>query len=155
MKLTTEQRKEIAQALYSINRHAKTALNKQPLYQLKKETLEKLIRFGYAKKIGLHFSENPQKSKQHSTTLVEVQDYLFHLPASPEDKELPHLGKLDFTYTNPSTPMNLTVAKEVLAKYLKLHMPAAEKREKPRYQSLQSTPSPSEYRRSQKNPHKK
>lgn len=155
MKLSDSQCKEIAQALYSINRHVKTALNKKPLYQLKKEALEKLIHFGYAKKIGLHFSENPKKSKQHSITLVEVQDYLFHLPVSPKDKELPHLGKLDFTYTNPSTHMNLTAAKEVIAKYMHLQVPITESKVKPRYQSLLSTPSPSEYRRLQRNPHKK
>ncbi|MFC4353671.1 YkyB family protein [Chryseomicrobium palamuruense] len=155
MKLTKSQCIEIAQALYSINRHAKTALDKKPLYQAKKETLEKLIDSGYAKKIGLHFSENPSNSKQHSTTLVEFHGYLFHLPVTPEDKQLPHLGKLDFSYANPSTYMNLTTAKRIIAKYVHVYFQSSQTGKKPRFQSLTSTPSPSEYRRSQKNPYKK
>lgn len=155
MKLTDSQCSEIAQALYSINRHAKTALDKKPLYQLKKETLENLIRSGYAQKMGLHFSENPTKSKQHSTTLVEFNNYLFHLPVAPQDKNLPHLGKLDFSYTNPSTHMNLTSAKEIIAKHMNIRIPTVKTNVKPRFQSLTSTPSPSEYRRMQKNPYKK
>lgn len=155
MKLTTYQQQKLASALYTINRHVKTASDKKPLYGLKKESLDQLIRLGYASKKGLHFSDNPKQSKQHSTTLVEFGEYLFHLPVAPEDKMLPHLGKLDYTYANPQAKMSLQMAKTELENFLQRKKPT-ERPKQPitRYKPLASTPSPSEYRRSQKNPYK-
>ena len=61
----------LSQALFIVNRHAKTAPNPKFLYKLKHESLKKLIEEGKAKKVGLHFSENPRNSKQQSDVLVE------------------------------------------------------------------------------------
>ncbi|WP_342525969.1 YkyB family protein [Chryseomicrobium sp. FSL W7-1435] len=157
MTISKQKQTQLAQALYTVNRHVKTAQDKKPLYQLKKDTLIKLIELGYAKKTGLHFSENPTRSKQHSTTLVEFDSYLFHLPSSPEDKKLPHLGKLDFDYSNPASKMSLQHAKKELESFLGLQVvsPQVKKKTVPAfYTSLSTTPSPSEYRRAQKNPFK-
>lgn len=157
MKLTTEQCSQIAQAIYTVNRHVKTALDKKPLYQLKKDALLQLVQQGYAKKIGLHFSDNPTRSQQSSSTLIEFQNYCFHLPITAEDKHLPHLGQLDQRYANPPAKMSLFQAKQLLTDYTQSiskskKTPASKT---PIYSGLSYTPSPSEYRRQQQNPHKK
>ncbi|WHT46877.1 YkyB family protein [Sporosarcina thermotolerans] len=69
--------RQIAIAIYTVNRHAKTAPNNRVLYELKNSSIRKLLRLGYAQKIGLHFIENPQLSKQSSTVLVKCGDFLF------------------------------------------------------------------------------
>ncbi|MHA6252039.1 YkyB family protein [Oceanobacillus sp. CAU 1775] len=106
---------EIAQAIFTVNRHAKTAPEPQHLYFVKKEAINKLIKDNDAKKIGLHFSERPKFSNQHSTLLVQVGNYYFHIPPTKEDfKELEHLGSLDKNYRNPQTKMSLSQAKRIL-----------------------------------------
>src|SRR5690625_7865109 len=107
--------KDIARALFTINRHAKTALEPQHLYHIKKETISKLLLEKKAKKIGLHFSDHPQLSNQHSTLLVQVDDYYFHiLPEKKDFEELKHLGALDKSYRKPRTTMSLYHAKRTL-----------------------------------------
>lgn len=109
----------LARAIYTINRHAKTAPEPQHLYYIKKEAINKLLQEKRAKKIGLHFSANPKFSNQHSTLLVQVDDYYFHIPPSKEDfKVLEHLGTLDENYRNPQTKMSLSQAKRIVYKYI-------------------------------------
>ncbi|TYR79858.1 hypothetical protein FZC66_11995 [Priestia megaterium] len=109
---------EVAQAIFTVNRHAKAAPDPKQLYTLKKIALEQLILEGKAKKEGLHFSPNPGKSQQKSDVLVSVGDYFFHMPPKKEDfKELPHLGHLNHQYRNPKTTMSLSHAKRLLSKY--------------------------------------
>jgi hypothetical protein len=67
METTTEQ---IAQALYTINKHAKTAHHPKYLYLLKRKTIEMLLEEGRAEKLGLHYSPNPGLAKQRRDTLV-------------------------------------------------------------------------------------
>ena len=67
----------LSQAIFIVNRHAKTATNPKFLYKLKHESLKKLIEEGKAKKVGLHFSENPRNSQQQSDVLVECGNILF------------------------------------------------------------------------------
>lgn len=111
--------RKIAIAIYTVNRHAKTAPDNKNLYFLKKAALEKLIRSGDAVKIGLHFSENPKYSKQHSTTLVECKDFLFHMIPEKEDfKSLPHLGHQNHTSRNPQERMGLQTARNLLRKFV-------------------------------------
>ncbi len=50
----------LSQAIFTVNRHAKTALNPKYLYILKKNALNKMIQEQKATKIGLHFSRNPK-----------------------------------------------------------------------------------------------
>ncbi|QDP40026.1 YkyB family protein [Radiobacillus deserti] len=110
---------ELARALFVVNKHAKTAPDPKYLYQLKKEAIKKLIEEQAATKIGLHFSDHPKFSHQHSTLLVQIADYYFHIPPSKDDfKTLKHLGKLDQSYRNPKTHMSLSHAKKLLANYL-------------------------------------
>ncbi|RCW71843.1 YkyB family protein [Saliterribacillus persicus] len=109
----------LGQALFIVNRHAKTATNPKKLYQLKKTAIEKLIREKKAKKIGLHFTDNPKHSVQHSTLLVEIDHYYFHVPPTKEDfKELKHLGSLDKNYRNPKVHMSLSKSTQILCNYL-------------------------------------
>lgn len=113
------QLKEIAKALYTINRHAKTAPEPQHLYYIKKETINRLLKEERALKVGLHFSEHPKLSNQHSTLLVQVEQYYFHiLPAKKDFEELEHLGSLDQNYRNPQTKMSLSQAKRVVYRYI-------------------------------------
>ncbi|MBU5595285.1 hypothetical protein KQI76_08975 [Amphibacillus sp. MSJ-3] len=112
---------EIAKAIFIINRHAKTALNPNELYAMKKQAIEKLLINKQARKIGLHFSKQPKFSKQHSTVLVQVGDYYFHIPPSKQDfKNVKHLGELDQNYRNPKTVMSLTQAKKIICRYLNI-----------------------------------
>ncbi|SEN65490.1 YkyB-like protein [Amphibacillus marinus] len=110
---------DIAKAIFVINRHAKTALNPKELYSMKKQVIQKLLEEHQAKKLGLHFSESPKFSRQHSTVLVQVGDYFFHIPPNKQDfKEIKHLGDLDQSYRNPKTKMSLTQAKKIICNYL-------------------------------------
>lgn len=110
---------ELAQALYTVNRHAKTALQPQHLYWIKKQTINKLLQEKHAKKVGLHFSDNPKFSNQHSTLLVKVADYYFHVPPSKVDfQNLEHLGNLDQSFRNPPSKMSLSQAKRIVYQYI-------------------------------------
>src|SRR5699024_3297472 len=107
---------DIAQAIFTVNRHAKTAPDNQYLYALKKEALSIMILQERAQKIGLHFSKNPRKSQQQSSVLVKCGNYYFHMLLKKEDFEnLEHLGQLDESYRNPPSRMNLKMAKEMLS----------------------------------------
>lgn len=108
----------LSQAVFTVNRHAKTATNPKYLYKLKHESLKKLIDEGKAKKVGLHFSENPRNSQQQSDVLVECGNYTFHIPPTKNDfSELPHLGKLDGSIRNPKANLSLSHAKALLQSY--------------------------------------
>lgn len=108
----------LAQAIFTVNRHAKTAPNPKFLYKLKQAALHKLIKEGKAKKVGLHFSSNPKFSQQQSDVLVECGNYSFHLPPSKTDFEhLPHLGKLNSHVRNPKATLSLNQAKKLLMAY--------------------------------------
>lgn len=110
---------EIAKAIFVINRHAKTALKPDELYSMKKQAIEKLLTEKQAKKIGLHFSRQPKFSKQHSTLLVQVDNYFFHIPPKKQDfKNEKHLGDLDQNYRNPKTVMSLKHAKQIICNFL-------------------------------------
>lgn len=110
--------KNLSQAIFTVNRHAKTALDPKFLYRLKKAALNKMIRERKAFKKGLHFSRNPRFSQQQSDVLVECGDYRFHIPPTKEDfRLLPHLGHLDQHSRNPKTHMSLNYAKQLLQQY--------------------------------------
>ena len=108
----------LSQAIFTVNRHAKTAPNPKFLYQLKHDAIKKLLREGKAKKTGLHFSNNPRNSQQQSDVLVVCGDYTFHIPPTKQDfEQLPHLGKLDQSVRNPRASISLTNAKKLLSTY--------------------------------------
>ncbi|MFD3447956.1 YkyB family protein [Microbacteriaceae bacterium 4G12] len=129
---------QLPQAIFVVNRHAKSATNPKYLYWLKKKALEKLINEGKAQKEGLHFSKNPKFSQQQSDVLVRAGDYYFHIPPSKEDFQmLPHLGELNQTYRNPKTKLSLSSAKKLLQQYIGPEALAQEKnltQPKPWYQ---------------------
>ena len=115
---STYKNSEIAKAIFTVNRHAKTATDNQYLYALKKEALHLMIQQNRAQKLGLHFSKNPRKSQQQSSVLVKCGDYYFHmLPRKEDFHTLKHLGDLDETYRNPPSRMNLKHAKELLRSF--------------------------------------
>lgn len=133
---------ELARALYTINRHAKTAPEPKHLYFIKKEAIKKLLAEKKAEKMGLHFSDHPKFSNQHSTLLVKVDNYYFHIPPEKNDfNQLEHLGTLDHSYRNPQTKMSLTQAKKVVYCYIN-YTPKPEKKSRNRkYTSSYYTPS--------------
>lgn len=109
---------DLSQAIYIVNRHAKTAPNPKFLYLLKHEAIKKLLHEGKAKKLGLHFSNNPKNSRQQSDVLVKCGEYTFHIPPEKKDfSELPHLGSLDGLTRNPKAALSLTKAKSLLKSY--------------------------------------
>lgn len=108
----------LSQAIFIVNRHAKTATNPRFLYKLKHESIKKLLVEGKATKMGLHFSENPRFSKQQSDVLVKCGRFTFHIPPTKEDFiDLPHLGKLDSQVRNPKASLSLNTAKLILQTY--------------------------------------
>lgn len=108
----------LAQAIFTVNRHAKTAPNPKYLYKLKHEALKKMISEGKAKKVGLHFSQNPKLCQQQSAVLVVCGNYSFHIPPSKNDmKLLPHLGHLNQNVRNPKSRLSLNQAKKLLQSY--------------------------------------
>ncbi|CQR47849.1 hypothetical protein BN1058_02180 [Paraliobacillus sp. PM-2] len=128
---------QIAKALFVINRHAKTALNPRELYNLKKQAIIELLKNNNAQKIGLHYSDRPKLSRQHSTLLVKVGNYYFHiLPNKQDFKEVKHLGNIDKNFRNPKTKMSLSQAKRIICSYLNIDLP-----EKKRTCSSYYTPS--------------
>ena len=124
----------LSQAIFIVNRHAKTAPNPKYLYKLKYTALQKLITEGKAKKVGLHFSNNPKFSQQQSDVLISCGRYTFHLPPSKNDfAQLPHLGKLDSHVRNPKATLSLTQSKKFLSDYTGLNeeeksLPSAKKK---------------------------
>ncbi|HLR41434.1 MAG TPA: YkyB family protein [Virgibacillus sp.] len=133
---------ELAKAVYTINRHAKTAPEPQHLYHIKKETINRLLRENRAKKVGLHFSDHPKLSNQHSTSLIKVDNYYFHIPPTKEDfKELEHLGTLDQSYRNPKTKMSLSQAKRVVYRYIDWQPEKKRQHARKQYTSSYFTPS--------------
>lgn len=132
---------EVAIAIYTVNRHAKTAPDNKQLYMLKKRSLDKLLSTGNAQKIGLHFVENPKFSKQHSTTLIRCGDFLFHtIPEKDDFKTLPHLGHQDQTARNPQERMGLKAAKDLLTNYVGL--PAITERPKSKLKQRKNVKEP-------------
>ncbi|QFT88666.1 hypothetical protein FIU87_08425 [Bacillus sp. THAF10] len=108
----------LSRAIFTVNRHAKTAPDPKYLYTLKRKALEKLIMEGKATKKGLHFSKNPKNSQQQSDVLIHAGEYFFHIPPTKEDFEkLEHLGELNDYYRNPKANMSLNIAKELLQRY--------------------------------------
>ncbi|GLO65838.1 MULTISPECIES: YkyB family protein [Oceanobacillus] len=133
---------KLAQALFSINKHAKTAPEPKHLYQIKKKAIHQLLKEKKARKIGLHFSDHPKLSSQHSTLLVKVDHYFFHIPPTKEDfKTLEHLGSLDQTYRNPHTKMPLSQAKKLVYQYIGWKPEKKNPSQTRRYQSNYYTPS--------------
>lgn len=142
MDLKDDSLKEIAKALFIINRHAKTAPEPKHLYYIKKEAINKLLKEKKATKMGLHFSDHPKLSNQYSTLLVKVDDYFFHIPPTKEDfKELEHLGSLDQNYRNPQTKMSLSKAKKVIYTYINYKPERKQNGSYRRYKSAYYTPS--------------
>lgn len=136
----------LSQAIFIVNRHAKTAPNPKYLYKLKHDALQKLLKEGKAKKMGLHFSNNPRFSQQQSDVLVVCGKYSFHLPPSKNDFEtLPHLGKLQENIRNPRAQLSLNEAKKLLSSYTGLkeednrNDPPKRKYEKPVFKRLGET----------------
>jgi hypothetical protein len=129
----------LSQAVFIVNRHAKTAINPKFLYKLKQESLKKLIDEGKARKVGLHFSDHPRNSKQQSDVLVECGKYTFHIPPTKSDfQDLPHLGKLDSNVRNPKAHISLNAAKGLLQSYTGIteweNQPSSFRKNQPAYQ---------------------
>ena len=109
---------DLGEAIYSVNRHAKTAPNPKFLYKLKKQTIIKMLEEGKAKKIGLQFSDHPHLSFQQSDVLIQCGRYTFHIPPSKDDfQTLTHLGHLSKEVRNPSSRLSLSKAKKILMSY--------------------------------------
>ncbi|MFJ7932971.1 YkyB family protein [Sporosarcina sp. NPDC096371] len=111
--------RQLAIAIYTVNRHAKTAPDNKQLYTLKKMAIDKLLHSGNAEKVGLHFVDNPKFSKQHSTVLIRCDEFLFHtIPEKEDFNTLPHLGQQDPASRNPQERMSLKAARELLSTYI-------------------------------------
>ncbi|WP_409275397.1 YkyB family protein [Neobacillus sp. SCS-31] len=127
--------KNLSQAIYIVNRHAKTAPDPKFLYLLKHEAIKKLLQEGKARKVGLHFSKHPKNSQQQSDVLVECGDYTFHIPPEKKDfADLPHLGSLDGLVRNPKAALSLTQSKLILKEYTGIKEPQQPSRGKKAYQ---------------------
>src|SRR5699024_10188759 len=96
-------------------RHAKVATKPQHLYTIKKLTIDKLLQENKASKIGLHFSNNPKESNQHSTLLIKVSSYYFHIPPKKQDFNLlKHLANSDDEYRSCQSLITLSQTKKII-----------------------------------------
>lgn len=130
---------QLAQAIYTVNKHAKTALDKRFLYTLKKQSIDKLLLQNKAKKEGLHFVNNSKFSQQQSSVLISCADYFFHILPEKEDfKNLPHLGHLNDEYRNPKRKMSLNFAKALLTDYVGEHVIPVKKPAVPKKRIVQN-----------------
>lgn len=133
----------IKQALYSANRHVKTAIDKRELYDLKSKTLQKLIKIGHAEKMWLEYSAHPGRTKQSTVVLVKVgvktqgKPHFFHMIPEKDDSEcLKHKGDVSTEHLhNPKSNMSITLAKKVLLKFIG-ETPKKENVKKPLKQAL-------------------
>ncbi|MCI1859854.1 MAG: hypothetical protein LKI80_17175 [Sporolactobacillus sp.] len=110
---------KIAQAIYVVNCHAKTATHPAKLYQLKHVALMKLIYEDQAKVIGLHrYSSRPTPRPRHFV-LVKCVNYYFHI--MPERRDFDVLGVVDGdpAYRNPKARMSLKTSRMILRSYLR------------------------------------
>lgn len=131
---------KLAQAIFTVNRHAKTALKPQHLYKIKEIAIRKLLEKNKAQKVGLHFARNPKYSNQYSTLLIKIDNYYFHLPPTKEDfEQLEHLGELDDDFRNPKTHMGLNYAKKIIYDFIDWKEPKKKRPKKRR--STYYTPS--------------
>lgn len=131
----------LAQAIYTVNKHAKTATDNKFLYLIKRLSLEKLISLRLAKKVGLHFVKNPRFSHQQSSVLISCADYYFHtLPEKEDFKKLDHLGHLDENYRNPIRRMSLSTAKLLLEEFIHVELQLAEKKQPSRKKQVPKKP---------------
>ncbi|RFU63458.1 YkyB family protein [Peribacillus glennii] len=109
----------LAQAIFVVNKHAKTAPEPKYLYNLKRTALNKMLGEGKAQKMGLHFSDNPRFSAQQSDVIIRCGDFTFHLPPTREDlKTLPHMGSREVNVRNPKASLSLSRAKKILQDYV-------------------------------------
>ncbi|WP_062237254.1 YkyB family protein [Fictibacillus sp. FJAT-27399] len=126
MKTTTQ---DLAIAIYIINKHAKNA---PALYEMKQRAIEKLLKQGKAQKVGLNYSPNPGKALQRLDVLVQVEDYLFHLPSTKEDRKTLNILEYEAQIRNPKASMPLKRAKQILEAYSPLPKPPAVKHSRPK-----------------------
>jgi hypothetical protein len=85
----------IDRALYVVNVYAKTSKDSKILYELKECTLNRLLMWRYANRIGYH-----SIGKKHAT-LIRVQKRSFHQPTKTSDlKSLTPLGAFDHSIKN-------------------------------------------------------
>ncbi|MBU9713029.1 YkyB family protein [Evansella tamaricis] len=125
-------------ALYTINRHAKTALDSSELYYLKRKSLKKLETQNLAEKVCREYSTNPSKGLQSSVVLVKVgtpeseYQFYFHTIAEKGDSQLKHTGKINNDLKNPRIHMRLDAAKTILYNFLG-ESPQKKRNKKPVY----------------------
>ena len=119
---------EIAQAIYVVNRRAKTVPDASMLYALKHDAIKKLVAEQRATRLCVHRFKRVQQF--HSIrnlkidintifTLVSCGEYIFHYPANHQDiKDLLFQQKID-GIRNPRSEMSYSSAKRILFEYLK------------------------------------
>ncbi|WP_171016839.1 YkyB family protein [Pseudalkalibacillus caeni] len=116
--MNEKQIETIAVALYTVNKHAKVASKESQLYLLKNNALNKLLREGIAKKIGIHKATSAKYSKQQLELLIQIGRFTFHQKPTKHDlKNFPHLGERDEGIRNPKIHMPLKKARQTLEQY--------------------------------------
>ncbi|MCC3359456.1 YkyB family protein [Bacillus sp. REN16] len=110
----------VAQAIHTINRHAKVSIDpSEGLYQIKKSALELLIKTGHAKKIGLDIYTNPRTGEKQTLSSVRVGDYYFHtLPTEADFDKLSYIKRGE-KHHNRRSHMDLSLASYIIRTYLK------------------------------------
>ncbi|MDN4071768.1 YkyB family protein [Fictibacillus terranigra] len=103
--------KVIASAIHIINQHAKNAPS---LYSIKQRAIQQLLKEGRAHKLGLHYSPNPGKAWRQLDVLIRVDDFLFHLPSTKEDRKTLEVIESNPNHRNPKVSMSLNGAKQIL-----------------------------------------
>lgn len=103
--------REIAKAIYVINNHAKNA---PELYSVKDMAIKQLLKEGRAHKLGLHYSQNLGKTFRRLYVVIRVDDFVFHLPSTKEDRKTLEVIESNPNHHNPKVSMSLDRAKQIL-----------------------------------------
>ncbi|MGG1573190.1 YkyB family protein [Fictibacillus sp. NRS-1165] len=111
----------IAIAIHIINKHAKNAPS---LYSIKHRAIQQLLKEGRAEKLGLTYSLNPGNTLQQLVVSIKIDDFLFHLPSTKEDRKTLKVIEEDPNHRNPKVSMPLKRAKHILEIYSPLPKPS-------------------------------
>lgn len=109
---------KIAEAIYVVNCHAKTATHPKELYYLKKAALLKLLHEDHAEIMSLYRYSSQPVHRERCYILVRCANYYFHILPTTEDFDMLSIIDGSPEYRNPKARISLKAAKVIIRSYL-------------------------------------
>jgi hypothetical protein len=109
----------IAEAIYVINRHAKTTTDTERFYKLKRAALLKLLRENSAYVVGLQYHASRLSTTPRKYVLICCHNYFFHLvPTEYDLSSLPNVVRNNYQ-RNRRVEISLETAIQIISSYLR------------------------------------